>query len=179
MSIKEHEEEMSDSDFILEADGESVKVSQAMMASSGGQSVLETIKLFKGQSRRKTDMTETTDEEPADFSQLLTQAQDFNSLVEAKKQLKQQWAEEQKPMLINSERQGNPPVTQRLVWLVKDFLMACELEISEMFAWQQSNKLTGSLNSKKSSRLTKLMKELFKKYQLAILKPNLNHFYRQ
>lgn len=73
--------------------------------------------------------------------------------------------------------QGEPPASERLIWLVRDFILATsDFELNEKISWQSSvSKLTGGVIPRKGQILLKLMKELFKKYQLAIIQPNVDY----
>jgi hypothetical protein len=104
----------------------------------------------------------------------LTKAQDFESIVEAKRLFKLQQIEENKSLTV---LQGEPPASERLIWLVRDFILATsDFELNEKISWQSSvSKLTGGVIPRKGQILLKLMKELFKKYQLAIIQPNVDY----
>ena len=75
---------------------------------------------------------------------------------------------------------GVPPASERLIWMVRDFILATtEFELNEKISWQSSvSKLTGGVIPRKGQYLLKLMKELFKKYQLAIIQPNVDYVIR-
>ena len=71
------------------------------------------------------------------------------------------------------------PVHQRLILLCADFLesaTAAKFKIHDLFSFQ--GKLTGleqSMPRHKAEKLQRLIKELFKKYQLEILQPNIDY----
>lgn len=63
----------------------------------------------------------------------LTKAQDFDSIVDMKAQIKQQWIDENKPLTV---LEGKPPSCERLIWLVRDFMMATtDFELNEKISW--------------------------------------------
>jgi len=72
---------------------------------------------------------------------------------------------------------GKIPVNQRLVLLTADFLEATkDMDPYEMFAWQQQAEGTAKKEQEKRvSKTLTLIKQLFKKYQLEIIRPNLDY----
>lgn len=76
---------------------------------------------------------------------------------------------------------GRPPVNDRFIWMVRDFLLATtDFELNEKISWSTSVRtLTGGVVQKKGHKLLKLMKELFKKYQLEIVQPDVGYIVKK
>ena len=71
--------------------------------------------------------------------------------------------------------EGQVPLHQRLILLVQDFLESTlDFDLNDLFNFQGS--LLGmdkNMPRKKTEKLDKIIKELFKKYQIEIIQPNL------
>lgn len=66
--------------------------------------------------------------------------------------------------------------------MVRDFLLATEeIELNQKITWTNSvdSKLISGLSGKHGIKVNKLMKELFKKYQLEIILPNVNYIIKK
>lgn len=73
--------------------------------------------------------------------------------------------------------EGPVPVHQRLSLLCYDFLESTwDFELNELFNFQGNiNELEKSMQDHKAEKMNRLIKELFKKYQLEIVTPNIDY----
>ena len=105
----------------------------------------------------------------------LTVGMDFDSMyakIKAERELKA------KKIEGVSIYDGRVPLHQRLVLLCQDFLESTwDFELHDLFNFQ--NSLLGfdkNIRAEKLEVLDRLVKELFKKYQIEIIKPNIDYF---
>lgn len=77
--------------------------------------------------------------------------------------------------------EGRVPVHSRLILLCEDFIEStADMELNELLNFQGS--LLGfdsSIKTEKAERLVRIIKELFKKYQIEVIQPNLTFIVNQ
>ncbi len=73
--------------------------------------------------------------------------------------------------------EGRVPLHQRLVLLCTDFLESTwDFDIIDMFNFQTSiNRVSDNIKEEKVKILKHLIKELYKKYQLEVIRPDLGY----
>ena len=73
--------------------------------------------------------------------------------------------------------EGQVPLHQRLVLLTQDFLESTwDFELNDLFNFQGSLLgLDKNIKRERAEKLEKIIKELFKKYQIEVIQPNLEY----
>ena len=105
----------------------------------------------------------------------LTVGIDFKSLYDQNKEIRRQKIEENKEL---TKYEGKVPINQRLVLLTADFLEAIkDVDQYEYFIWRsnfQSGE-EGEMLKHRVSKVLNIIKQLFRKYQLEIVRPNIDY----